>query len=118
MHKLRYWRAALLAFVASTLVFLGLPLPEDLSTGEQVLVLMIIQVAAILGSFCIVWIQSKRADFQFDLRPRGPSILANAPLRLGSDRRRHLMLVSSRLSRDALNADRPEAKKPSGQRTD
>lgn len=116
MHKVRYWRAALLAYVASTLVFLGLPLPEDLSTGEQVLVLVIIQVAAILGSFCFVWIRSKKADFQFDLLPRDPSILANSPLRLGSDRRRHLMLVSSGSSPDAMNADSPEAKRPSGHR--
>jgi uncharacterized membrane protein YhhN len=65
----RYWQAGLLAFVISPLAFLALPLGETLSVREQVVALLAVQAAMILGTLVLVRLRSRRLDFPFDLRP-------------------------------------------------
>lgn len=81
-NRTRGWKSGLAGFVGSTILFMALPLPEALPIREQVAILLVVQVAGVLGAVLWVRIRDRKSAFPFDLRPGSP--------RPGSPQRRRI----------------------------
>ena len=59
---LKPWQAGLLAFIASAILFLAVPLPATLTISEQVLTLVIFQGIATGVAMLIAWLRIRRKN--------------------------------------------------------
>jgi hypothetical protein len=55
---LKPWQAGLLAFIGSTVLFLGVPLPAALTLREQVSALVAFQAIATVIAMLIAWLRT------------------------------------------------------------
>ena len=94
MAQRSFWKAGLVGFLASTILFMTLPLPETLSIRAQVAVLTILQLVGIL-SFCLAWLLLKGSVLPSGRSVRtGPEGVSELFARLGP-KRPYLRLVHS-----------------------
>lgn len=68
-----YRKAALLGFLASSILFMALPLPDTLSIRGQVLILLAVQASGVASAMVLAHLLGRRRRVEFDLltgRPR------------------------------------------------
>lgn len=69
MTEVKYAKACLVAFLASSFLYTAVPLPEDLPLGRQLFILFGLQLGTMISACFFVWMKARPADFLFDLRP-------------------------------------------------